>query len=227
MQTAGICCGSVKSGTHRRRSSEKYVSKASLRANEMELHMSELIPASLSNAAGKSLFIFGSVVTISDFCQPLAPVASYALILSFMSLLLFIGIFLFSKNRYKAESKYNNTPHSYFTITGLVTSILVLACSAFLVFQQQKNPQVNDYGLIASNIPFLKDLQASVMNIEKSLGAIEQNTGATAENTGKAAEVLLSTENLAEAIKLGDIAVFNTFVKEGKRFPARAYAETL
>jgi hypothetical protein len=108
----------------------------------------------------KSVGVAGCLVTLSDLTQPIAPFATYIAAISLVVLVLLGLVKLFSKNWGETHTIF-----SYFIC-------IILVLSSVLTFYQHGSKNAKKSGLIASKVPTVKDIQASLGMVNAQLKEI-------------------------------------------------------
>lgn len=126
--------------------------------------MTEIAKPRLFAAADKAFALCGIVGVISDLSQPVAPVASYVLVLSILGLLTVFAIGLFSHQQSQAR-----------LTAGFVCGLLA-AVSAILILLQAQKPETGERGVLASYVEPIGALQAQILDLQADISEIDRTT---------------------------------------------------
>src|SRR5262245_46369910 len=151
--------------------------------------MSQAMRLNLSKYVG----VFGPIGAvggfISDVVQPLAPLASYVFWLSLVATAaLVLGVLLARSMRTRM------VPPLVLTASFLVFS------GAILLFQSK---ETEAKGVLATNFPFVAELQQTLGVIQKDVAEIKETTRKTAEAVSRVEDNTKSIATSLEAIKDG------------------------
>src|SRR5262245_38907959 len=139
------------------------------------------------------LGIFGPIGAvgsfISDVVQPLAPLASYVFWLSLLATAaLIVGVLLVRSARTRL-------------VPPLVLTASFLIFSGVILLLQSKETEAK--GVLATNFPFVAELQQTLGVIQKDVAEIKETTRKTAEAVSRVEDNTKSIATSLEAIKDG------------------------